>query len=59
MGSNITKSLIERKEFSYAKKNTTLNFNLRVDNSSELKSFKDCLIEALQDIEVILKGMKN
>ena len=55
----ITKSLIARKEFSYSKKGTTLNFTLRVDNSSELKSFKSCLEEAIKDIDEILKGMKN
>lgn len=55
----LTKTLITRKEFSYSKKGVTLNFTLRVDNSSELKPFKSCLEEATQDINEILKGMKN
>ena len=54
-----TKSIITRKEFSYSKKGTNLNFNLRVDNSSELKAFKDCMIEAIRDIDELLKGRKN
>lgn len=59
MSKTLIKSLISRKEFTYSKKGVSLNFNLRTDNSSELKAFKDCLLEALKDIDEILKGMKN
>lgn len=55
----LIKSVISRKEFSYSKKGCNLNFNLRIDNSSELKAFKDCMTEAIKDIDEILKGMKN
>jgi len=34
-------------------------FNLPIDTSSELTSFKSCLEEAIKDINEILKGMKN
>ncbi len=57
--SSLIKSLIRRQEFSYSQKGTNLNFSLRIDNSSELKNFKDCLGEAIKDIDIILKGMKN
>lgn len=56
---SLTKSLISRKEFRYSKKGINLNFTLRTDNSSELKPFKDCLREAISDIDELLKGMEN
>ena len=56
---SFSKSFIKKQEFSYNKNGTNLSFTLRVDNSSELKSFKVCLEEAIKDIEEILKGMKN
>lgn len=31
----LTKSVISRKEFSYSKKGCNLNFNLRIDNTSD------------------------
>ena len=55
----LVKTIIARKDFSYTQKGVKLSFNLRVDNSSELKNFRSCLEEAIKDIEVILKGMKN
>ena len=59
MNKPLSKNIIERKEFNYKKNNTSLNFNLRVDNSSELKDFKLCLEEALKDVGLILKTIKN
>lgn len=55
----IIKKIISRKEFSYKNGETNLSFILQIDNSSELKSFKKCLEEAIRDIDEILKGMKN
>lgn len=55
----LVKSLIPRQEFSYTKDEVTLKFNLRVDNSSELKVFKSCLEEAIKDIDNVMKGMKS
>ncbi len=55
----LQKTIIDRKQFSYTKKGCNLNFNLRVDNSSELKPFKECMEQAIKDIDEILKGMKN
>ena len=54
-----TKSITDRKDFRYTQKGVELKFNLRVDNSSELRPFKSCLEEAIKDIDEILKGMRN
>lgn len=60
MSKNIlTKSLVTRKEFSYIKDKVELKFTLRIDNSSELRPFKECLQEAIKDIDEILEGIKN
>jgi len=59
MASDVIKSIIGRKDFSYSKKGVNLKFSLRVDNTSELKPFKSCLEQAIKDIEEILEGMKN
>lgn len=56
---SLVKIIIDRKDFSYEQKGVQLKFNLRVDNSSDLKSFRLCLEEAIKDIDEILKGMKN
>ena len=56
---NLVKSIVSRKEFSYSKKGVELKFNLRTDNSSELKPFKECMEEAIKDIDNIVKGMAN
>ena len=56
---SLVKSIVSRKEFSYSKKGVELKFNLRTDNSSELKPFKECMEEAIKDIDNIVKGMAN
>jgi hypothetical protein len=56
---DLTKSFVPRRFFTYNKSGLPLNFNLRVDNSSELKPFKAILEEAVKDIDEILKGLKN
>lgn len=53
------KDITPKKEFRYEKDEITLSFTLRVDNSSELRSFKSLLEEAIKDINSIVKGMKN
>jgi hypothetical protein len=55
----LTKTIITRKDFSYEQKGVNLKFNLPIDTSSELQSFKSCLEEAIKDIDKILEGMKN
>jgi soluble cytochrome b562 len=55
----LQKAFIERKEFSYRKDSAQLNFTLRTDNSSELRDFRECLAEAIKDIDEIIKEMKN
>ena len=55
----LIKSVISKKEFSYSKKGVSLNFNLRIDDTSELRAFKDCMTQAIKDLEEILEGMKN
>lgn len=59
MKNSLIKLIIDRKDFSYSQKGVSLKFNLRVDNSSELKNFRSCLEEAIKDIDSILEGMKN
>ena len=59
MANILVKTIIARKDFSYEQKGVSLKFNLRVDNSSELKNFRSCLEEAMKDIDEIVKGMKN
>lgn len=55
----ITKSIVSRQEFIYSKKGVKLSFTLRTDNSSELRPFKECMEEAIIDLEKIIKGLKN
>lgn len=55
----LSKTVIERKEFAYQKDTASLKFTLRVDNSSEIRDFRECMIEAVKDLDEILKGMKN
>ena len=59
MKNSLIKLIIDRKDFSYSQKGVSLKFNLRVDNSSELKNFRSCLEEAIKDIDEIVKGMRN
>ena len=55
----MVKENIIRKEYSYTKNGVNLKFTLRIDNSSELRPFKECLEEAILDLDNELKGMKN
>lgn len=55
----LQKSMGMKKSFHYAKGDVTLDFTLTVENSSQLRRFLACLIEAQKDIEETLKGMKN
>jgi len=41
---------ITRKTFSYEKNGVNLGFQLRIDTKSELKSFKELLEKAIEDI---------
>jgi hypothetical protein len=63
MAKNARKSLIKNissnKTFSYSKGSCSLNFNLQVNNSSELKDFKSLMEQGICDINDILKGMVN
>ena len=51
----VRKSLITKKDFGYSHGLCTLNFTLKIDDKTELNSFRKCLIEALKDIEEELK----
>jgi hypothetical protein len=59
MKSVLTKTLSTHKDFSYAHKGVSLKFALPIDDSSSLRPFKECLEEAIKDIDLILEGMKN
>lgn len=55
----ILKSIIPKKTFNYSSGGINLNFYLRVDNSSEIHIFKRLLEEALKDLDLLLKEIKN
>ena len=55
----VKKEIISRNNFSYEKNGAKLDFSLRIDRSDELRNFKDCMLQAVEDIDVILKGLKN
>ena len=55
----LIKSFVERREFSYKQDNVALTFSLRVDNSHELRNFRLCLQEAINDIDDMLKNRKD
>lgn len=55
----LTKTASVQKQFSYTKGDCTLPFMLSLDDSSELRDFRDILKAALADVEETLKGMKN
>lgn len=50
---------VTRKEFKYSKGGVSLNFSLRVDNSSELRPFRELLEKALVDVINQVSEMKN
>lgn len=54
-----TKEITTSKQFSYSKKDISLDFNLKVDNSSELRDFRDILTQALKDVNEEIDKMKN
>lgn len=55
----MTKSSRIDKNFKYQKNEVTLDFTLRIDNSSQLRDFKECLEAAIVDIDELVSGMKN
>lgn len=55
----LTKTLVSKKDFTYKKGDCSLSFTLQIDNSSELRDFRDCLVQATEDIDEILEEMKN
>lgn len=55
----LKKTTVQRSDFSYQQGDVTLNFNLRVDTSSELRVFKTLLDEASKDLGYLIAGMKN
>lgn len=55
----IEKQFTQRQEFVYTKKGVTLRFTLRTDNSSELRPFRECMAEAIVDLDKIIKSLKN
>ena len=57
--SDLVSESITRKEFKYSKDGVSLSFSLRVDNSSELRPFRECLEKALVDVINQISEMKN
>lgn len=55
----IQKDTAINRSFAYKKDGVSLSFVLRIDNPSELEPFKDCLIVALEDVELELARHKQ
>ena len=51
----IKKETTETRAFTYSKNKVQLNFSLRTDIKSELKDFKELLLQAVEDINKELK----
>ena len=51
----IKKETTETRAFTYPKNKVQLNFSLRTDIKSELKDFKELLLQAVEDINKELK----
>lgn len=54
----VQKNLSNQRKFSYRKGATTLDFTLGLDGN-ELMDFKECLEEAIKDIDEIQREGKN
>lgn len=55
----IVSTQIARKEFAFSKDNVNLSFTLRVDNTSELRTFSALLDAAKQAVELEISNLKN
>lgn len=53
----LQKTLTLKKDFSYTKGECTLNFTLELD-SKKVRDFRECLAEALKDIDEILEQLE-
>ena len=51
----IKKETTDTRAFTYSKNKVQLNFSLRTDIKSELKDFKELLLQAVEDINKELK----
>jgi hypothetical protein len=51
----IKKDTTDTRAFTYSKNKVNLNFSLRTDIKSELKDFRELLLQALEDINKELK----
>ncbi len=54
----IFSEVITSKSFRYEKGDCKLNFSLKIDDSTELENFKECLESAVKDIDEILEEKK-
>ena len=48
---SMQKVLATKRDFNYVKDGITLGFTLNIDNEKELKNFRECLVEAIKDID--------
>lgn len=55
----IQSSTIQRKTFDYKLGGVNLNFSLRIDIKTELQEFKNCMLKAIEDIDVELEKLKK
>jgi hypothetical protein len=50
----VVRNLVTRREFKYSKNNCNLNFTLDIDKKDEIKDFRQCLVEAMKDMDELL-----
>lgn len=48
-----------KRVFSYSKEGTSLSFTLSLDNVTELKAFKECMLLALKDLNETIEEIKG
>ena len=51
----VKKETVDTRAFTYSKNKVQLNFSLRTDIKSELKDFRELLLQAVEDINKELK----
>lgn len=53
----VQKKITHKQDFSYSKGGCTLSFTL-TEEHKELSDFKECLLEAIKDVDELMKGVK-
>ena len=51
----LQKTTATKRDFNYSKDGVNLGFTLNIDSDKELNNFRECLVEAIKDIDTTLK----